>query len=155
MKKFIVLSFIFLAINCSYAMTVGQRVSHTADGLTIASGCSMVRMKLIYNTGGGGANTFTYSSWVTLNAGSYYDFSFTIPDGSTVVSKIVEFSFTLSSNTYSYTLTGTTNEVINNYVDCSCPPSSSKVLWIDEIPSGRDAALQYHIDTYLGTGGGC
>jgi hypothetical protein len=152
MKKIISLLFFALLVNASFALTINQRVMHTL-GATAVGNCSEVRMKVVYNTGGS-VNTFATTSTVTISPGNYYDFSLTIPDGATIVSKTIEFSFSQSSNVYSFTVNGTVHEDIPVFPACSCPSSgSSDALYIQEIPTGRNAAVNYSVGFFLS--GGC
>jgi hypothetical protein len=143
--KSILLAILFFTVALpAFSLTVSQRVRHTTDAPATASGCSQVKLKVIYSTGGA-YNGIAFSSTVSINSGSYYDFSVVIPDGATIVSKTVEFSFA-GGNNYNYVITGTNNTVSTVFANCSCPTVSSRYLFLTET-TGKGAELQfYHTD---------
>jgi len=149
--KTLILSILFFAVaQTSFSMTVSQRVRHMTDLPMTGLGCSQVRFKVIYNTGSG-MDGIVYSNSVNMNSGSVYDFSVTIPDGATIVSKTVQFNF-VGGNSYNYIITGTNNSPFIQYTNCSCPTIASKILMLTET-TGKSAELQfYHTST---VGGDC
>lgn len=145
-STFLAILFFTIAFS-SYSMTISQRVRHLADIPSTASGCSQVSLKVIYNTGVG-MNYIAVSSTVTINSGSFSDLSVVIPDGATVVSKTVHFSF-VGGNSYSYLITNSNNSITNAYQNCSCPPIASKYLFLAET-TGKMAELQFYHTSVVG-----
>lgn len=150
MKTLILAILFFSAAQTTFSMTVSQRVRHMTDIPATGLGCSQVRVKVIYNTGSG-MDGIAFSNSVNLNSGSYYDFNVTIPDGATIISKTVQFTFA-GGNSYNYVITGTNNSPFIQYTNCSCPTIASKILMLTET-IGKSAELQfYHTST---VGGDC
>lgn len=122
-------------------------LEHGTDYPSTADGCTMVQFEVVYNSGG--TEGSAYSSWLQLDQGVGVSVAVNIPSGATIVSKKVNFSFTLSSNTYTYTIIDGSNWVDNMFVECNCPPVKSKVLSIQEVYHKANKKVIYHLTSPL------
>lgn len=147
------LALIFFAISfSSFSLNVTQTVRHVTDVIPVgtSTGCAEVRLKVVYNTGGS-INGIAFSTTATINQGSSYNFSVTIPNGATIVSKTVEFQFAGGSS-HNYLITNsTTADLYFTNLNCYCPPAHSRAFVLKEL-AGRTEELQFHFDT-TGSGG--
>lgn len=150
-SSFLTILFFIIAFS-SLSLNVTQTVRHVTDVIPVGSstGCTEVRLKVVYNTGGS-INGIAFSATATINQGSYYNFSVTIPNGATIISKTVEFQFAGGSS-HNYLITNsTTGDLYYSNLNCYCPPAHSRALVLKEL-AGRTEELQFHFDT-IGSGG--
>lgn len=152
MKKFITLFLTTISIivltSLSYSQTtVSYSVEHGTDAPSTVNGCSNVELVVVYNNGG--ANVTVSGGVYQLDQNLGVNLFVSIPSGATVVSKKINFSFTLSSNVYTYDIIDASNWDVINYAQCSCPPVKSKTIIIQEYFSRSNKKVIYHIDNAL------
>lgn len=155
MKTIPLLAVALVTILMSYATTaqttVSYQVEHATDAPSTASGCSNVSLSVTYTMPGGGTYLAT-STLVQLDQNQSASLSTTIPSTATVLTKKIVFSFNSSANTYQYLITNASNSESNSFVNCNCPPVSSKYLMIQE-NAGKHAKVIYYITDVVS--GGC
>ena len=144
-KSLFLTMFVMLVISftTSAQTSVSMLVEHGTS--TALNGCSEVYLKVTYTQTGGGTYLAT-SGVVQLDKNNSTTLATTIPSGATVLSKKIVFTFTLSSNTYSYLITDSNDTEAINFPGCSCPNDGSKILNIQEV-FGRSSKVVYGLDS--------